>query len=102
MDMPSPKVIVSDIFKEAKLRAQWLASAGHLVKEDTTKRIGIKKMSILFELEYWKVLELLKLWKFPHELKFHSTWKAIQFCSCNCLHNIIAMIVQCQVSKMRI
>jgi hypothetical protein len=47
-------------------------------------------------------LELLKLWKFPHELKFHSTWKAIQFCSCNCLHNIIAMTVQCQVSKMRI
>jgi hypothetical protein len=73
MGMPPPKVIVVDIFREAKLRAQCLAYARPLANEDTTKRIGIKRVSILFELEYWKVLELLKLLKSPHELKFHST-----------------------------
>jgi hypothetical protein len=49
------------------------ASGGRPTKEDPAKRIEIKKMSILFKLEYWKVLELLKLLKFLHELRFHST-----------------------------
>jgi hypothetical protein len=73
MGLPPLKVIVVNIFREVELRAQWLASGGRPTKEDPAKRIEIKKMSILFKLEYWKVLELLKLLKFLHELRFHST-----------------------------
>jgi hypothetical protein len=71
--LPPPKVTVVDIFREVELRVQWLVSDKNVAKEDPTKRIGIKRMSILFELEYWKVLKLFKLLKFLHELKFHST-----------------------------
>jgi hypothetical protein len=60
-DLPPRKVVVVDIYKEAELRAQWFVGGGRPIKEDPTKRIGIKRVSILFELEYWKVLELLKV-----------------------------------------
>jgi hypothetical protein len=73
MGLPPLKVIVVNICKEVELRAQWFASRGRPTKEDPAKRIEITKVSILFKLEYWKVLELLKLLKFLHELKFHST-----------------------------
>jgi hypothetical protein len=72
MGLSPPKVTVADIFREVEFRAQWLASGGCLAKEDPSKRTRIKKVSILFELEYWKVLELLKLLKFLHELKVFS------------------------------
>jgi hypothetical protein len=73
MGLPPPKVTIADIFREAKLRAQWFVGGGHPTKEDPTKRTGIERVSILFELEYWKVLKLLKVLKFLHEFKFHST-----------------------------
>jgi hypothetical protein len=66
-------VTIANIFREVELRAQWFAHGGHPTKEDPAKRTRIKRVSILFELEYWKVLELFKVLKFPHELKFHST-----------------------------
>jgi hypothetical protein len=43
MGLPPLKVIVVNIFREAKLRAQWFASGGHPTKEDPAKRIEIKK-----------------------------------------------------------
>ncbi len=64
---------IAEIFREVELMAQWLAGGKCVAKEDLAKGIGIKRVSILFELEYSKVLELLKLLKFLHELKFHST-----------------------------
>jgi len=67
-----PQVTVVYISKEVELRVQWLTNGGHPTKKTPAKRIRIKRVSILFELKYWKVLELLKLLKFPHELKFHS------------------------------
>ncbi len=73
MGLPPLKVTIVDIFKEVELRVQWLVGGGHLAKENPAKRIGIKRLSILFELEYWKVMALLKLLKFLHQLKFLST-----------------------------
>jgi hypothetical protein len=61
MGLPPPKVIIANIFREVELRAQWLVGGGHPTKENPTKRFGIKRVSMLFELQYWKVLELLKL-----------------------------------------
>jgi hypothetical protein len=52
MGLPPPKVTVVDIFREVELKAQWLVGGGCSTKKDPTKRIGIKRVSILFELEY--------------------------------------------------
>jgi hypothetical protein len=60
MGPPPPKVTIADIFKEAELKTQWLVGGGRPTKENPTEKIGIKRVSILFELKYWKVLELLK------------------------------------------
>jgi len=67
-----PQVTVAYISKEVELKVQWLTNGGHPTKKNLAKRTRIKRVSILFELKYWKVLELLKLLKFLHELKFHS------------------------------
>jgi hypothetical protein len=55
MGLPPPKVIIIDIFREIELWAQWFANGGHLIKKYLAKRTGIKRVSILFELKYWKI-----------------------------------------------
>jgi hypothetical protein len=48
MGLPPLKVTIVDIFKEVELRVQWLVGGGRLAKENPAKRIGIKRLSILF------------------------------------------------------
>jgi hypothetical protein len=52
---PPSKVSAINIIRHVDIRFQWIANGGQPAKDDLAKRIGIKWLSILFRLEYWKV-----------------------------------------------
>jgi len=53
---PPTKMLVDDIYTTPMVRATWLERGGKPTSFDPTKTFGVKRLSILFQLEYWKVI----------------------------------------------
>jgi hypothetical protein len=52
---PPAKMLVDDIYTTTMARATWLEHGSKPTNSDPTKTFGVKKLNILFQLEYWKV-----------------------------------------------
>ncbi len=46
---------IDEIDNVATTRTTWLANGGRPQCNDPTKTFGVKRLNILFQLEYWKV-----------------------------------------------
>jgi hypothetical protein len=48
-------MLVDDIYIATMARETWFEHGGKLVNSNATKTSRVKRLSILFQLEYWKV-----------------------------------------------
>jgi hypothetical protein len=49
------RMTVEEIYDAIAIRMAWLNRGGQLQCDDLAKTIGLKRLRILFKLEYWKV-----------------------------------------------
>jgi hypothetical protein len=52
---PPTKMSIDGIYTITMARATWLEHGSRPTNFDSSKTFGVKRLSILFQLEYWKV-----------------------------------------------